>query len=143
MFVECKKVNQLVCQWWHIPFIPPLGRQRQVDLCESKAIPGEQQAPGQLRIHGENLSQNKQNKNLSGSHFPRDTGLRNINVYQQAIPCNIISYIWSRQSREDHRTAGSLEQLFWLGLLSIAQCFPSSLPEHPNPGPSLPSSQSS
>ena len=27
----------LAAQWWHIPFIPALGRQRQPDLCEFKA----------------------------------------------------------------------------------------------------------
>jgi hypothetical protein len=35
--MHINKTNKQVGQWWHMPLIPPFGRQRQVDFCEFDA----------------------------------------------------------------------------------------------------------
>ena len=32
-----RKIDIWAGRWWHMPFIPALGRERQADLCEFKA----------------------------------------------------------------------------------------------------------
>jgi hypothetical protein len=52
-----KNCSALARQWWHIPLIPELGRQRQADLCEFEASMGTEQVPGQPGLHREILSE--------------------------------------------------------------------------------------
>ena len=47
-------------QWWCMPLIPALGRQRQVDLCEFKARPVYRVSQDRLQSYRETLSQQQQ-----------------------------------------------------------------------------------
>ena len=54
--------------WWHMPFIPALGRQGQVDLCEFEASLVYGVSSRTVRATQRNLSQKQTNKQEFLSH---------------------------------------------------------------------------
>jgi hypothetical protein len=59
-------------QWWHMPLIPALGRQR---ISEFKASLVYRVSSRTARATQRNRVSKKQNKKTNGTHFARRTGI--------------------------------------------------------------------